>query len=159
MRAMPVEDRFWTKVDKSGECWIWTGAKCGGERGGYGSIKVGPSTKKAHRVAWEMENGPIPEGMKLDHTCHTRACVRASHLRIVTHKQNLENVSGAYSTNKSGIRGVTWDAKTEKWAARVRHGGKLHHAGFHSSIDAARDAVTAVRLELFTHNDLDRKAS
>jgi hypothetical protein len=75
----------------------------------------------------------------------------------VTHKQNLENVSGAYVTNKSGIRGVTWDAKSGKWAARVRHDGELHHAGFHASIQQAKDAATALRLELFTHNDADRK--
>lgn len=159
MRARPVEERLWEKVAKSDTCWLWTGAKCGGGRGGYGSIRIGRSTKKAHRVAWELTNGPVPEGMKLDHICHNRACVRPDHLRVVTHKQNLENVSGAYVTNRSGIRGVTWDAKSSKWAARVRHNGALHHGGFHDSIKAAEAAVRDIRLELFTHNDQDRKAS
>ncbi len=56
-------ERFWSKVDKSSDCWIWTG---GISSSGYGSFGVGGSKGQmynAHRVAWELVNGPIPEGM------------------------------------------------------------------------------------------------
>lgn len=44
---------------------------------------------KAHRWLWEQEHGPIPDGMEIDHLCRNRACVRASHMELVTHLENV----------------------------------------------------------------------
>lgn len=87
MTAITREERFWSKVDKTGDCWLWTGTR---DPKGYGSFSEGRgSTRGAHRVAWEMANGPVPEGLYLDHLCRTPACVRVSHLEPVTNGENV----------------------------------------------------------------------
>lgn len=74
---------FWTRVDKSGECWIWTGALT---NNGYGRH----SGTVAHRVSYELANGPIPEGMTVDHACFRRSCVNPAHLRLMSHLENSQ---------------------------------------------------------------------
>jgi hypothetical protein len=86
----PIEQRFWSKVDLSGACWIWLATKAGS---GYGQFSVSGSGSTrvrvyAHRWAYEDANGPIPEGMELDHLCRRRDCVRPQHLQPVTHSEN-----------------------------------------------------------------------
>ena len=80
-----VEQRFWAKVDPQGVCWEWVGSKISS---GYGNFRFKGRTAKAHRVAYELLVGPIPEGMQLDHLCRNRACVCPDHLEVVTHKIN-----------------------------------------------------------------------
>lgn len=86
----PTQDlsaRFWTKVDKTGSCWLWTGATT--RRGdGYGQIRVGGRLQLAHRVAYELVVGPIPEGMDVDHLCRVRLCVHPLHLEPVPPLEN-----------------------------------------------------------------------
>src|SRR5699024_9461072 len=92
-RTMPVTETG---------CLLWTG---GTSAGGYGLMRVGGSTIWAHRYAWEREYGPIPEGLHIDHKCHTRACCNVDHLRLATNAENSRNRSGAYVNNTSGYRG------------------------------------------------------
>lgn len=81
----PVEKRFWAKVDKDGPlfgdspCWIWTACK---QPNGYGKFGLNYKTKLAHRVAYELLIGAIPEGMTVDHLCFNRACVNPLHMDI-----------------------------------------------------------------------------
>ncbi len=85
-------DRFWAKVEKTETCWIWIGAHNG--RGyGHMNLSAGKARKYvgAHRIAWEMENGPIPAGMYVLHTCDNPPCVRASHLYVGTQSQNIRD--------------------------------------------------------------------
>ena len=63
---MRNSSRFWAKVDKSDECWEWTGIR---GQNGYGHFRVGKEMVGAHRFAWTLENGPIPEGMSVLHRC------------------------------------------------------------------------------------------
>jgi hypothetical protein len=159
MKAVVIGDlspseavNFWSKVDRSGDCWLWT---AGCFSGGYGAFSMKRKPRKAHRVAYEMFNGPIPDGLLVDHLCHTPPCVNPGHLRAVTNKQNIENSRGR-SDSKSGIRGVCWDSQTGKWKAQVRHNDKLHHIGYFADLNKAGAAAAALRNELFTHNNLDR---
>lgn len=158
-KKRPVEERFWSKVDKSGECWEWLGSRT---PVGYGQFHVQEPKRtqlKAHRVAYEYLVGPIPEGLVIDHKCHNRGCVNPAHLRPVTDKQNQENRKGASWQSKTGIRGVSRHTYLNGWVAQVQHYGKSYNAGLHKTLEAAEAAVIAKRNELYTHNDLDRKSA
>lgn len=73
-----LESRFARLVDRSGDCHVWTGKV---DKDGYGRIDFGrQKVLKAHRAAWEMEHGPIPEGVSILHTCDNPPCVRLKHL-------------------------------------------------------------------------------
>ena len=91
VKAVPLVDRFWTKVDKSGgpdACWPWLAAI---DTGGYGRVTGDGNGKwrAAHRVAWELTNGPIPEGLVIDHLCRNRACQNPKHLEPVPFAENV----------------------------------------------------------------------
>ena|SRR5581483_7110375 len=79
-------ERFWAQVDKNGPngCWLWTGAL---DRCGYSAF-FSRGARIGHRVAWQLTNGPIPDGMCLDHLCRVRACVNPDHLQPVSAKEN-----------------------------------------------------------------------
>lgn len=147
-------DRFWPKVDKTGDCWLWTRAL---NDQGYGMFWHQGRMVMAHRFAYGLV-AVIPDGLDLDHrhTC-PKNCVRPDHLRPATRKQNMENLAGT-SLGSSGVRGVSWFARDKKWRGQVKHNYKVHHVGYFDTIGEAEVAVIAKRLELFTHNDADRAA-
>jgi hypothetical protein len=77
--------RFWAKVDKSGECWIWTGYR---DPQGYGVHRG----ELAHRVSWALEHGPIAPGVKICHNCpagDNPSCTRPAHLFEGTQADNM----------------------------------------------------------------------
>jgi hypothetical protein len=154
---MQLTDDFWSHVDKTDECWNWKNVY---GPTGYGRVPIaGGKSVAAHRLSWEMANGQkIPQGMLIDHICHNHACVRPEHLRLATPKQNLENLSGLFSSNKSGYRGVCWNKKYGWWQATVVHNYQRHFLGYFHTAEEAGLAAQAKRLELYTHNDLDKPA-
>lgn len=84
----PLDVRFWEKVDASGDCWDWMGAKT---QDGYGAIGAGGRegrTLMAHRVVFNLLGLDIPEGMEADHLCFRRHCVNPDHIEIVTGIEN-----------------------------------------------------------------------
>lgn len=87
---IPASDRFWTKVDKSGNCWEWTAYRDGL---GYGFFRMTPAEPmwRAHRAAWTLVNGPIPEGMVVCHRCDNPPCVRIDHLFLGTNQDNVDD--------------------------------------------------------------------
>jgi hypothetical protein len=78
-----LEERFEGKVTRNGpnECWEWLG---GTDTDGYGLIWRNNAHAKAHRVAYEMSVGPIPQGYTIDHLCRNRLCVNPRHMEPVT---------------------------------------------------------------------------
>lgn len=145
------QERFWEKVNKSDTCWEWMAAKTSK---GYGAFWVDRKMHSAHRLAWEIAFGSIPDGLQVDHRCHNRACVNASHLRLVTSAQNHQNRSGAAATSKTGVRGVC--KHKNAWQVSVKLGGKSHYGGRFSSLAEAEIVAKELRARLFTHDDHDQ---
>jgi hypothetical protein len=147
-------ERFWSKVDRTGDCWEWTACKL---PKGYGRFGVGQRVVLAHRMSYELTHGSIPSGMHVDHTCYNPSCVRPSHLRAVTPKQNTENRAGLNANNTTGVRGVY--LRGGRYQARVKHNRVDHLVGFFDTLEEAAAAVRQKRLELFTHSDADRRGA
>lgn len=94
-------ERFWAKVDRNGPihpvlqtaCWLWTGARL---VSGYGVFTSGPRKshefKRAHRVAYSLTYGFIPEGMEVCHRCDNPPCCNPSHLFAGSHQDNVDDM-------------------------------------------------------------------
>lgn len=94
-------ERFWAKVRKSEGCWLWIGAT---RRDGYGHFKLNGKAVAAHRVAYELGNGPIPDGLYVCHRCDVRNCCRPSHLFLGTCADNLRDMVAKGRSKKHPTR-------------------------------------------------------
>ena len=100
-RGRPVADRFWDLVEKNWDtgCWLWTGTRTTYKREGYGRFNGPDGLVLAHRFAYELLVGPIPEGLQIDHLCRVRLCVNPAHLEPVTHTENVLRGTGPTAIN------------------------------------------------------------
>lgn len=85
-----VESRFWPKVHKTENCWLWTGAK---NSQGYGNFWDGMNYIHAHRASWIIKYGDIPSGMCVLHRCDVPLCINPDHLWIGTKGDNNKDRS------------------------------------------------------------------
>jgi hypothetical protein len=126
---------FWSKVDKessSTDCWLWTGAKQGGRGGKYGAFQLGwKIQKRAHRLSFEIANGPIPDGMMVCHVCDVPLCVNPAHLFLGTAKENIDDMdaknrrvsckgqrNGASKLTTEAVRNIYLDPRTNREIAQ-----------------------------------------
>lgn len=81
----PLEDRFWSKVEKTITCWLWTAGK---NKAGYGRISTKDGIILAHRLSLKLHGIELPENMNALHKCDVPACVNPEHLYVGTQKDN-----------------------------------------------------------------------
>lgn len=84
-------------------CWLWSGFK---DENGYGRVWFGTKGIRTHRLSYELNIGPIPEGLVIDHLCRNRACCNPAHLEPVTNEENVR-------------RGVVGKATRERQLAKT----------------------------------------
>lgn len=93
-----ISERFWKKVKKGSSidsCWLWIGAQDGY---GYGQLATGSMIdgsrrrERAHRIAYELTIGPIPDGLEVLHKCDNPPCCNPTHLFLGTQTQNIEDM-------------------------------------------------------------------
>lgn len=115
--TISINERFWSKVEKSGACWIWTGFV---DPKGYGAISTqrGHRPLQTHRLSWEMANGKIPDGAMVLHRCDNPRCVNPDHLFLGTAADNTHDMM-----NKD--RGHWQENAPSRTAERVEAAGIL----------------------------------
>lgn len=103
------EALFWTKVNKTETCWLWTAGKTSD---GYGSFKIGKRSVRSHRFSFELVNGPIPKGMLICHRCDVPSCIRPEHLFIGSNAENHQdrNKKGRQARGSKSGRAILTEA-------------------------------------------------
>lgn len=120
--------RFWSKVQKSDSCWLWTAGKFDT---GYGQFRFAGRNQGAHRLSWFFVHGEIPKGLYVLHKCDNRACVSPDHLWLGTAKDNAMDMAR---------KGRCHLQKHPEKSPRVSQRGELNG---HAKLDAHR--VRAIR--------------
>lgn len=95
-KPMPLAERFWPKVHKRDGCWLWTAST---DSNGYGQSFIGRldgrvRLEHAHRVAWRLTFGDIPDGLNVLHRCDVPRCVNPAHLFLGTDRDNIQDAIG-----------------------------------------------------------------
>lgn len=135
-RRRAPADLFWEKVDKSGDCWLWT-AKIAKNRGGYGCFsvtlqrdgvvtgeKTPQKTMRAHVFAWELTHGhPVPEGQVVMHTCDNPPCVRPDHLVAGTQLDNRQDCKAKGRTARGSEHAMAKLTEEQVIEIRTRRAG------------------------------------
>lgn len=120
--SRPVTDRFWEKVDKHGPtpqhcpelgaCWVWTAQT---DKEGYGRFSLNGKKAKAHRMAYMLAHGPIPDKLLVCHKCDNPSCVNANHLFIGSNLDNTRDcvAKKRHVTQRANSYKLTLEAATE----------------------------------------------
>lgn len=149
---MTEEERFWSHVDKSGECWLWTGGRTST---GYGHYRHLNKNWKAHRFAWTLTNGPIAAGLVACHRCDTPLCVNPAHLFLGTQADNLLDMTEKGRRRHNPNLGKGQDGElnhhsklTEADVREIRRQGATPYRGLHTALSRqlgiSRSAISLI---------------
>lgn len=122
-----IERRFWNKVDKSGDCWLWTASK---QHYGYGAFWNGKKLVPAHRWIYQRIHGEFPSSTHICHRCDVPSCVRPDHLFAGTAHDNIRDCISK-GRNRIGFRnrgiGVKQSKLNDKSVVEIR---KMYKQGW-----------------------------
>ena len=124
-----------------------TGTQAGTRRNGYISISIGGRLYQAHRLAWLYVNGEFP-ATSLDHINCVKDDNRIANLRPATMSQNLANTKAPVN-NTSGVKGVYWDRRTNRWRAQISVDQRRRTLGRFETIGEAAQAYAAAAAAAF----------
>lgn len=135
--------RFWRWTDKRGpdDCWIWSGQK---SSRGYGVINVGGKNTYAHRIAYELSHGVIPDGMYVCHACDRKLCVNPAHLWIGTTDDNMADMVAKGRSAHGERNGRAKLAKDDVWAIRTRYAAGETQAALAREWGLGRSTVSGI---------------
>lgn len=127
--AEAVAKVFWSKVNKTDSCWLWTGGRT---TAGYGLISSKGKRAYVHRYSWELFR-PIPSGMLICHKCDVRHCVKPTHLFAGTQKDNMDDMKRKGRDDKRAHKGEKqWGHKLTDGKVRLIRAmfntGRFNHA-------------------------------
>lgn len=130
--------RFTDKIKKTKTCWLWTGCLADG----YGKFSLTGKMVRAHRFAYELWVGPIPEGQIVRHTCHVRACVNPDHLVLGTHQDNMDDRGVADRQARGEVQGSSILTKEQVVEIYTSHGTTVEIA---NNFNVAQNTVWCIR--------------
>jgi hypothetical protein len=117
---------------------------------GYMQIRFNYNTYPYHRIVWMLHNGAdIEPGMYIDHINGNILDNRPANLRLATPSQNARNKQGPPRTSRSGVRGVSWCERDERWIVYIGINNKTHHVGSFKTKEEAMAASELKRNEIF----------
>ena len=142
------------------DCTAWNGRYANTVAGnvtvrGYRTIILFNALHYAHRIAWALHYGSWPKN-QIDHINHNRGDNRICNLRDVTGLENMKNQS-LVNRNTSGVTGVSWDKRSEKWRAVIRHNYRNITIGIFDSFEEAVSARKAAEVKMDFHPNHGRK--
>lgn len=124
-------DEKWMLIPETG-CWIWLAAKAQTSAKQYGHFNLDGRALRAHRAAWLIYRGEIPEGMQVLHSCDIGICVNPDHLRLGTHTENMQEMvergrhnNGSHERKGYGHWNAVFTEQDHAEMVRMRNEGKL----------------------------------
>lgn len=144
--------RFFSKIGppQTDGCQLWTRGK---SSDGYGVIGLRGTILYCHRLAWAVERGPIPAGMRVLHTCDVRACVNPEHLFLGSQQSNLTDMARKERGTKSK-KGLPFGANltpSGRFKAQVKAGGVNHSLGTYDTAEEASAVAQRFKAAVMSH--------
>jgi hypothetical protein len=142
-----VRERFFRHIEKTDECWVWTGNT---SRRGYGSLQEGgrgSKTISAHRYSYEVHRGPIPDGLVVMHSCDNPSCVNPDHLSVGTYRENTQDMirKGRKRTVAPTGTGNGKSKLNDDLVRYIRQNKEKSHASLARELGLSQNCIRGVR--------------